>query len=169
MSSKGFLSWTFSCSGHPHQLRGEHWREVRPSFDQENNQQLDFATWKSFPRNRTHSHEIETCSSASVKFISGVNKGLDLSYLLAIKKVILMSIWSIATCRLSTYKPPSEFDSCTTKDKTKAEGCKCVDSISAKYIEIIMVTATIVLIYLNCVDHLCRDVTFPIKSWLLSS
>ena len=70
---------------------------------------------------------------------------------------------------MSTYKPPSEFDSCTTKDKTKAEGCKCVDSISAKYSEIIMVTATIVVIYLNWAEYLCRDVTSPIKSWLLSN
>ena len=76
--------------------------------------------------------------------------GFDLSYVLAMKNVILMSTWSLPTCRLSSYNPPSEFDSCTTKDKTKAEGCKCVDSISAKYIEIIMVTATIDLIYLNC-------------------
>merc|ERR1712192_377562 len=51
-------------------------------------------------RNRTKSHVIETCSSASTKFIE-------------------------------------EFDACTTKQMTKAERCKCVDGISAKYIEII--------------------------------
>ena len=78
----------------------------------------------------------------------------------------------------------SEFDACTTKQMTKAEGCKCVDGISAKYIEII--TVVIIFEYFEYwnlhsdhkVDktHRCilvfqffRVVTFPDKSWLPSS
>ena len=55
----------------------------------------------------------------------------------------------------------SEFDACTTKQMTKAEGCKCVDGISAKYIEII----TVIIIFeqnLQKSHRACKNASFTV-------
>ena len=66
------LMLIFSHFGNAHPLWREHRRAVWPSLDQERNIfSSEFSKCSVF-RNRTKSNVIETCSSASAKFISGL-------------------------------------------------------------------------------------------------